>query len=156
MTGKIDQGQVNFMADNNNWQSDCQCCHPKPKPKPQRSSPPSVRFDDSSSVLLYEADEDEEEEEDCHPFFSPSQSEEISFKTTTNRSIMACRQELEDSVEDMYTLSNGLQRRGGRIKEGFDISAHLISSVSIRKNLVSQSYLLTAPSLLLSLDMPND
>lgn len=133
MTGKIDLGQVNSMADC--WQADCHCCHPsEPKPKPQRSSSPSVRFHEEAYVFQYEADEDEVD--DYYSRFSPSRSEEVSFKTTTNRSIMACRQELLDA------LSNGMQRRGGRIKGGFDISSHLISSVSIRKNLVSKVDLL--------------
>ncbi len=114
MTGKIDQGPVNSMADN--WQADCHCYHPsEPKPKPQRSSSPVVRFHEESSVYEYEADEDEQD--DYYSRFSPSRSEEVSFKTTTNRTIMACRQELLDASGDSYALSNGLQRRGGRIKE---------------------------------------
>lgn len=133
MLGKVDQGQVNSMADN--WQAGCHCSQPKPKPK--RLSPPSVRFHHEPSVFQYEADEDEEN--DYYSFFSPSRSEEVSFKTTTSRGLMARRQELVEVGEDASSI--GIQRRDGRIQGGFDISAHLISSVSIRKNLVSKSYL---------------
>ena len=69
---------------------------------------------------------------------SRRRSEEVSFKTNTNRSIMAYRQELVDAGEDVYVSSNVRQRRNSCRKGGLDDIEHLISSVSIRKNLVSK------------------
>eukprot|EP00985_Skeletonema_marinoi_P025690 scaffold19110_cov89-Skeletonema_marinoi.AAC.2 len=48
---------------------------------------------------------------------------------------MACRQELVDAGEDVYVSPNVRQRRNSCRKGGLDDIEHLISSVSIRKNL---------------------
>ena len=136
MIGKIDQGQVNPMADD--LHADDHYCHPKP----QRPSPPAVRFHlEKTSIFLYEAYEGEGDDDEFSFSYFSSRSEEVSFKTTTDRGIMACRQELVDAGEDIFELSNAIQRRHGRIKGVSDIE-HLISSVSIRKKLVSQTSLL--------------
>ena len=130
ITGKIDQGEL--MADD--WQPNNHLCHPK------WSSPLSVRFNiEKTTVFQYEADDyDEREDVSLSVSLSSrrrSRSEEVSFKTNTGRSIMACRQELVDAV---YVSPNVRQRRNSCRKGGLVDIEHLISSVSIRKNLVSK------------------
>mmetsp|Transcript_13045 Transcript_13045/g.19631 ORF Transcript_13045/g.19631 Transcript_13045/m.19631 type:complete len:226 (+) Transcript_13045:95-772(+) len=129
ITGKIDQGEL--MA--NDWQPNDHLCHPN------WSSPLSVRFNiEKTTVFQYEADDyDEREDVSLSVSLSSrrrSRSEEVSFKTNTNRSIMAYRQELVDAGEDVYVSSNVRQRRNSCRKGGLDDIEHLISSVSIRKN----------------------
>ena len=87
----------------------------------------------------YEAD-GEGSDDNCCSFSSSSRSEEVSFKANTDRVIEACRQELLDDVEDENASSYGRQRRDRGIKTRFVVE-HLISSVSIKKNMVSKSLL---------------
>ncbi|KAL7496209.1 hypothetical protein ACHAWT_009962 [Skeletonema menzelii] len=153
LTGKIDQS--NSMADD--WQADVHFFHRELKDEmplssvkfdiecTQASQIPvrplslsSVQFDlEKTSVLQYDAYGVDEEGRDGNDYsFSSSRSEELSFKTTTLRVIKACRQELLDAGEDVNASSNGRERRDCDINRLFDMDMkHLISSISIKKNL---------------------
>lgn len=100
----------------------------------------SVKFDlEKTSILLYDACEVDEGGSASNDYsFSSSRSEEVSFKTNTDRVIKACRQELQDDVEDVKRRDCGIKRR-------FDMD-HLISSISINKNMVSKDLLTSVTS----------
>ena len=141
MTGKIDQG--NSMADD--WRADVHFSHHKLQDQMPLSS---VKFDlEKTSILLYDACEVDEGGSVSNDYsFSSSRSEEVSFKTNTDRVIKACRQELLDDVEDVIASSNWRQRiRDCGIKGRLDMD-HLISSISINKNLVSKDLLTSVTS----------
>ena len=106
----------------------------------KRMSRSSVQFDlEKTNILQYDAyaADGEGSDDNCCSFSSTSRSEEVSFKANTDRVINACRQELLDDAEDVNASSYGRQRRDPGIKTRFVVE-HLISSVSIKKNMVSK------------------